>query len=143
MLLIPISKVIKILNLVFIPLSFLSIIFIFKFSINLYKSGFLLKTLFSPTLLCTCNESQRNNSRFWVDKASRNKFIELMRYRNIVTPFDYVPLHNSPFGSKISRVSLDLLQTKRISSTLVRLPLWLHMPEICFERIINQINALY
>ena len=92
------------------------------------------------------NYSKSNAHLFYIllkNEFVRNQFIAFMRSKNIITPFHYVPLHNSSFGAKVSKVSGDLFQTDRIASTLVRLPLWPHMPDIFTERIIEEIKSFF
>ena len=55
----------------------------------------------------------------------RTKFIAQMREKEIGCVFHYVPLHNSPAGKKFGRFNKELPVTKRVSDTLVRLPLWI------------------
>ena len=59
------------------------------------------------------------------DQKSRDRFIQRMGLRGIHTIFHYVPLHSSPAGRKLGRVSESMKNTDSISSRLVRLPLWL------------------
>lgn len=54
----------------------------------------------------------------------RPKFIQFMRERQIATPFHYVSLHQSPFGKKMNTDSFVLANTEKLSSNLVRLPLF-------------------
>ncbi len=54
----------------------------------------------------------------------RSRFIAHMREKGITTPFHYVPLHSAPAGLKYGRASNILVNTDRISDTLVRLPMF-------------------
>ncbi|MBR5624768.1 dTDP-4-amino-4,6-dideoxygalactose transaminase [bacterium] len=54
----------------------------------------------------------------------RTKFIAKMREKEIGCVFHYLPLHDSPAGRKFGRFDQDLPITKKVSDTLVRLPLW-------------------
>ncbi|SEN50904.1 dTDP-4-amino-4,6-dideoxygalactose transaminase [Loktanella fryxellensis] len=58
------------------------------------------------------------------DLEDRTDFITHMRNRGIVTPFHYVPLHDSPAGQRYGRTSGSMDVTQRISQTQVRLPLF-------------------
>ncbi len=58
------------------------------------------------------------------DGAARDALILRMRERGIVTPFHYLPLHNSPGGLRYGRAAHSLPITERAASRLVRLPLW-------------------
>lgn len=54
----------------------------------------------------------------------RNRYIQFMKERGIITPFHYIPLHSSPFFSEyIQGRHRELINTDKISSCLVRLPL--------------------
>lgn len=83
------------------------------------------------------NESFNNPGR-------RNKFIAFMRDRSIVTPFHYVPLHDSPMGQKISQKtaapdSETFENTRAIAAGLVRLPLFYNMTDDEQTRVIESI----
>lgn len=56
---------------------------------------------------------------------ARTDFIAFMAERGIITPFHYVPLHNSPAGEKYGRAHGSLYVTDDVAGRLVRLPLWL------------------
>ena len=47
-----------------------------------------------------------------------------MRQEGIITPFHYVPLHNSPAGRRLGKTVGSMDETVRTSDTLVRLPLY-------------------
>ncbi len=59
------------------------------------------------------------------DLAHRTRIIEKLRNRNIMAVFHYVPLHSSPMGRKVGRVSGTLEVTDSVSQRLLRLPMWL------------------
>ena len=54
----------------------------------------------------------------------RTDFIAKMREAGINCVFHYLPLHDSPAGKKFGRYNEELPVTKKVSDTLVRLPLW-------------------
>ncbi|MBR5902105.1 DegT/DnrJ/EryC1/StrS family aminotransferase, partial [bacterium] len=54
----------------------------------------------------------------------RTEFIAKMREKEIGCVFHYLPLHDSPAGKKYGRYAKELPITKKVSDTLVRLPLW-------------------
>ena len=58
------------------------------------------------------------------DSEDRAAFIAYMRSNGIICPFHYVPLHNAPAGQKHGRTAGPMTETDRISSTLVRLPMF-------------------
>lgn len=58
------------------------------------------------------------------DIDDRMAFISHMKGHGILTPFHYVPLHSSPAGQRYARSSGPMDVTRRVSDTLVRLPLF-------------------
>ena len=58
------------------------------------------------------------------NEDARDALILHMQKRGIVTPFHYVPLHDSPGGLRYARSATPLPITESVASRLVRLPLW-------------------
>tara|TARA_B100000989_G_scaffold151108_1_gene112680 strand:- start:17749 stop:18885 length:1137 start_codon:yes stop_codon:yes gene_type:complete len=58
------------------------------------------------------------------NKKMTNNFIKKMREEGCEVSKHYVPLHNSPFGKKVGRVSSSMKVTENAGDCLVRLPLW-------------------
>ena len=67
----------------------------------------------------------------------RTAFIDRLKARGINPVFHYVPLHDSPFGRSVGRVSGEMTNTIAASERLVRLPFWLgleeHLPHVISE----------
>jgi dTDP-4-amino-4,6-dideoxygalactose transaminase len=57
----------------------------------------------------------------------QKEFIARMQASGVLTPFHYVPLHNSPAGKLRARTSGQLTLTEELSARLVRLPLYPQM----------------
>src|SRR5262249_34596794 len=57
----------------------------------------------------------------------RDEFLAGVRERGVDAVFHYVPLHSAPAGRRCGRASGSLEVTDRLSSRLVRLPLWTAM----------------
>lgn len=57
-------------------------------------------------------------------KKIADNFSKLMRSEGYEVSKHYVPLHNSPFGKKVGRVSSSMKVTENAGDCLVRLPLW-------------------
>lgn len=68
----------------------------------------------------------------------RDAFISCLAREGIQAVFHYVPLHNSPAGSRFGRASGDLPVTDQVSERLVRLPLWLGL-EVHIDRVIAEV----
>jgi dTDP-4-amino-4,6-dideoxygalactose transaminase len=76
----------------------------------------------------------------------RNNFIKYMKEFGILTPFHYIPLHSSPLGKKYGKISGEMVNTNRISKTLVRLPLFYDLSnediDIVISKVINFIKKI-
>lgn len=59
----------------------------------------------------------------------RNHFIDAMEAQGVNCVFHYVPLHNSPYGQKVSQVRGELSVTLEMADRLVRLPIWVGLEE--------------
>jgi dTDP-4-amino-4,6-dideoxygalactose transaminase len=75
-------------------------------------------------------------------KATRNAFINYMKYYGIQAVSHYVALHSSPKGSEVSRVESLMARTNVASEQLVRLPLWLGL-EVDQRRIIECVHDFF
>lgn len=71
------------------------------------------------------------------DLEMRTKFINYLKENEIYAPFHYIPLHSSPAGREYCRVNGELPVTDRISTTLVRLPLYFDMTEEELHKVIS------
>ena len=59
----------------------------------------------------------------------RDQAMEALKQLNINAIFHYVPLHSSPGGTRYTRTHGAMDVTDSLSSRLLRLPLWNHMPQ--------------
>ena len=74
------------------------------------------------------------------DLYDRTQFIDAMKAQGVNCVFHYVPLHNSPYGQKVSRTHGDLAVTEALANRVVRLPLWIGLEEQQ-ERVIDLFQA--
>jgi dTDP-4-amino-4,6-dideoxygalactose transaminase len=73
-------------------------------------------------------ECQHNAHMYYLllpDGEKRTQMIEQLKECGIQTVFHYVPLHLSPMGQKVGRLSDALPITETSAERLIRLPLWL------------------
>ena len=70
------------------------------------------------------------------DKSSQQRFIDYMNKNLIQCLTHYVPLHNSPYGKKISKIKLPLEVTESVSNRIVRLPIWIGLDN--YQKLIIQ-----
>jgi dTDP-4-amino-4,6-dideoxygalactose transaminase len=70
----------------------------------------------------------------------RNKVLEELRESEIYAVFHYVPLHSSEAGLKFGRCAGDMKRTDALSSSLIRLPMWLGLTYQQQERVVDMLN---
>lgn len=58
------------------------------------------------------------------DNPTRNKLLTCLRDQGVGATFHYVPLHSSSYGASLGTQEEDLLITEKLSSRLVRLPIY-------------------
>jgi len=73
----------------------------------------------------------------------RNDLIGFLHDREIDTVFHYIPLHSSPAGEKFGRKSGKLTVTDKISSRILRLPLFYKMRQEQIARVVKGIHDFY
>lgn len=67
------------------------------------------------------------------DRLVRSRLIDNLKGLGIHSVFHYVPLHSSPMGKRVGRVSGSMEVTDAVSECLLRLPLWIgeeYAPEV-------------
>lgn len=89
--------------------------------------------LFQDQRIATMPEAcQHNAHMFYVLTRSldeRTRVMEDLKRASIQTAFHYVPLHSSPAGQIYGRTHGTLNNTNRLSERVLRLPLWVGLPE--------------
>ncbi|GMV08149.1 MAG: dTDP-4-amino-4,6-dideoxy-D-glucose transaminase [Gemmatimonadota bacterium] len=75
------------------------------------------------------------------DNASRNRFLEHMRARGILSVFHYVPLHLSPMGRRMGGTEGACPVTESVSGRLARLPLYTGMTAEDQGTVIEAVRA--
>lgn len=106
---------------------------------NMEKMGVLRR----PIIPSSCSH---NGHMFYIlvsDSQTRTRVIANLKEAGIGAIFHYIPLHNSPAGSRIGRVSGEMQHTNDISSRLIRLPLWHGLKTDEIDRVIKALfNSL-
>jgi dTDP-4-amino-4,6-dideoxygalactose transaminase len=86
------------------------------------------------------SECQHNAHMYYVlleSEEVRNRLIAKFKEQDIHPTFHYVPLHDSPGGKKFSRTSGTMDNTVKLSSRLLRLPLWVGLKK--YQRRVLQV----
>ena len=77
-------------------------------------------------------------------QKDRDKFIEHMSMNNILCPFHYVPLHDSPAGRNYGRTFGDMNVTNDYATRLVRLPIHSELQDdAVFSYVIEKVYEFF
>lgn len=88
---------------------------------------------------------QHNAHMYYIlveDGMTRDRVLSEFRKMGIGAIFHYVPLHSSPAGLRLARISSSMQHTDDISSRLIRLPLWIGLESETIERIAAGLDTL-
>lgn len=91
-------------------------------------------------------EDSPNGHLFYIltsSPATRTDLINHLKDLGSLAVFHYVPLHLSPAGRRLGRVSGKLPVTEDISQRLLRLPLYYEMTTENVDQVVEQIEAFY
>lgn len=94
-----------------------------------------------PTVPDDCTH---NGQSYWLllpTASARDALIASLGARGIAAIFHYLPLHASPAGRRWGRPGGDLSRTEDLASRLIRLPLWVGIPDEYVDRVIAAITA--
>jgi dTDP-4-amino-4,6-dideoxygalactose transaminase len=72
--------------------------------------------------------------------AHRHDILSDLNARGVNAVFHYVPLHSSPAGVRYGRPAGSLSVTDDCSARLIRLPLWVGMPEDASQVVVDQLR---
>lgn len=74
------------------------------------------------------NSCQHNAHMYYLlleSNSIRNEVLASLNSQGINAVFHYVPLHKSPVGERLCKVSGNMKNTEELSGRLIRLPLWM------------------
>jgi dTDP-4-amino-4,6-dideoxygalactose transaminase len=74
-------------------------------------------------------------------KIDRDLVLSKLREREIHAVFHYVPLHTSVAGVKFGRCNGDMKFTDSLSSSLIRLPMWIGLTEAQQKSVVDLITS--
>jgi dTDP-4-amino-4,6-dideoxygalactose transaminase len=110
-----------------------------------YHAGF--EPLESSGLLCrpvVPGECVHNGQSYWMLLPSaeiREGLIDNLRQRGIAAIFHYVPLHGTGAGRRFGRPGGDLTRTEDLAARMVRMPLWVGLPDADVDRVVAAVAA--
>lgn len=85
-----------------------------------------------------CPDWEPNHHMYYIllpDAEMRPSLIRSLAELGVHSVFHYVPLHSSPAGQRLGRVSGTMSVTDHVSATLLRLPFWTGMDEVAPLRV--------
>jgi len=91
------------------------------------------------------NGCEHNAHMYYVvlpDSVQRDQVLQQLREAKINAVFHYVPLHSSPAGIRVGRVSGDMTNTNYLSEHLIRLPLWVGISEAQQKLVANALQTV-
>jgi len=86
---------------------------------------------------------RHNGQSYWLLLPSaelRDVLIAGLRERGIAALFHYVPLHGTRAGRRWGRPVGDLSRTDELAASMVRLPLWVGLPDAQVDRIVEAVS---
>lgn len=93
-----------------------------------------------PIVPITCQDNAHMYYLLLSNLTKRTEFINRLNQIGVNTVFHYVPLHSSPAGQRLGKMSGDLPFTNTHSNQLVRLPMWLGLTAEMIDFVINSVN---
>jgi dTDP-4-amino-4,6-dideoxygalactose transaminase len=72
--------------------------------------------------------------------AARGDILADLNARGVNAVFHYVPLHSAPAGQRYGRAVGSMRATDDVSARLIRLPLWVGMPEDTPQTIVERVT---
>lgn len=76
------------------------------------------------------------------ERYDRERVISQLADRGVHAVFHYVPLHMSPAGEKYCRVGSSMHNSEDLSSRLMRLPMWVDLPESDVDRVVDALTQV-
>ncbi len=85
-----------------------------------------------------------NGQAYWLLLPStelRDGLIDALRAAGIAAIFHYVPLHGTAAGRRFGRASGDLAKTEDLAGRMLRLPLWVGLPDADVDRVVAAVEG--
>lgn len=92
------------------------------------------------------NECTNNGHMFYIKVSNikeRDKLINYLKSRDILSVFHYIPLHSSKAGNVYGRFYGNDIYTTKESERLIRLPLYYNLDKNTIEYIVKEVEKFY
>lgn len=90
------------------------------------------------------DDRTHNGQAYWLLLPStelRDGLIDALRAAGIAAIFHYVPLHGTAAGQRFGRASGDLAKTEDLAGRMLRLPLWVGLPDADVDRVVAAVEG--
>jgi len=77
------------------------------------------------------------------EQNERDNLMSYLKERGVLSIFHYIPLHSSPMGRRLGYDTCNLPVTERVSSTLLRLPLYYEISRLDQDTVIRLIYEYF
>lgn len=94
-----------------------------------------------PIIPAECTHNAHMYYILLADEPARARAIAQLKEAGIMAVIHYVPLHSAPAGKRFSRTHGDLAVTDDLSSRILRLPLWVGLPEAEQALVISTLES--
>ncbi|HET7443404.1 MAG TPA: dTDP-4-amino-4,6-dideoxygalactose transaminase [Solirubrobacterales bacterium] len=84
-------------------------------------------------------ECEHNGQGYWLllpTAAERDRLLDGLRGAGVAAIFHYVPLHGTAAGRRFGRAAGDLARTDELAARMLRLPLWVGLPDADVDRAV-------
>lgn len=83
-----------------------------------------------------CESNYHLFAVIFIEEEVRDKVMKILRSKGIEASIHFLPLHSSPMGQKLGYRPEDLPITEKVSSCLLRLPMYAALTEVELEYIV-------
>lgn len=93
-----------------------------------------------PVVPAECSHNAHMYYVLLADGIDRQRVLQDLKAEGIHAVFHYVPLHSAPAGMRYGRAHGDLSVTDRVSSRLIRLPMWIGLSETQQRTVVDVLS---
>ena len=115
---------------------------VWDFYHNAFQSLETSELLRRPVIPAECGHNAHMYYLILPTHELRDQAMEELKKLNISAIFHYVPLHSSPGGLRYTRTHGSMEVTDSLSSRLLRLPLWNHMPQQLWAEVATAVEKV-
>lgn len=93
-----------------------------------------------PSIPVDCQHNAHMYYLILPKRLDRQKVLSTLHDLGVNAVFHYVPLHSSPAGLRLGRISGDLTSTDDLSSRIIRLPFWIGLTKEMQIKVVESVE---